>query len=396
MGGFGGAAQAAAVYTALYSFTNITGAGPVAGLISDSAGNLYGTTEAGGTDNEGVVFELKPPAGGQTSWTETVLHSFKGIGGKYPFQGLIADGAGNLYGTTNDGGAGGYGVVFELSRPPAGKTFWTPKVLVSFKGANGKYPQRLIFDKKGNLYGSTAEGGPNGTSGLVFELSPPTQGATAWTETVLCAFPGEPVGPQVGLMDAAGNLYGTTGIGGRYDRGTLFELSPPTPGQTAWTETTLHSFGGPGRPGGDPNGVLIADAAGNFYGTTMFGGANLYGAVFELSPPAEGQTGWTETTLFSFDRTNGSKPDAGLLADYAGNLYGTTTRGGAHNEGVLFELSPPVTGQSVWTETLLYSFGYANGSSPQGALIVDEVGNLYGTACCGGAHQAGVVFKLTP
>ena len=276
---------AAAEEKVLHSFSGgADGTYPYGGLIFDAAGNLYGTTTSGGTSNTGTVFELTPAAGG--TWTEKVLHSFSGgTDGIHPYAGLIFDAAGNLYGTTDLGGAYGYGTVFELT-PAAGGT-WTEKVLHNFNngGTDGTRPYaRLTFD-------------------------------------------------------AAGNLYGTTYGGGAYNSyGTVFELTPAAGG--TWTEKVLHSFGS-GTDGLIPYGGLIFDAAGNLYGTTAYGGTNDLGTVFELTPKAGG--GWTEKVLYSFgDGTDGVSPLAGLIFDAAGNLYGTTQHGGTYNYGTVFEIAPSV------------------------------------------------------
>jgi uncharacterized repeat protein (TIGR03803 family) len=394
--GYGGTAQAAPQLKVLLSFTNLKGAYPQAGLIADGAGNLYGTTTQGGANSDGVVFELSPPVAGKTAWTETVLRSFDETNGYGPYAGLLADGAGNLYGTTTQGGANNDGAVFELSPPAAGKKAWTETVLQSFDETNGQYPASgLLADVAGNLYGTTDVGGAN-NFGEVFELSPPAAGKKAWTETVLQSFNGtNGQFPQAGLLaDGAGNLYGTTQQGGANSDGVVFELSPPAAGKRAWTETLLQSFDE--TNGQYPASGLLADGAGNLYGTTVVGGANNDGVVFELSPPAAGKKAWTETLLQSFDGTNGQFPQAGLLADVAGNLYGTTQQGGSHSVGVVFELSPPAAGKRAWTETLLQSFDGTNGQFPQARLIADVAGNLYGTTQQGGSHSVGVVFKLTP
>ena len=343
--GYGGTVQAAAALKVLFSFVNPRGETPVAGLLGDSAGNLYGTAESGGAYGDGVVFELSPPAAGKTAWTEKVLHSFNGTNGDSPDAGLIADSAGNLYGTTQLGGSStncgsGCGVVFELSPPAAGKTAWTEKVLHSFNGTSGKYSYAgLIADGAGNLYGNTAQGGA-GDVGVVFELSPPAAGKTAWSYKVIQTFNRtNGASPDTALLaDGAGNLYGTTGPDAVNSNGVVYELSPPAPGHTTWTETLLHSFGG--TDGAYPASALIADGAGNLYGTTEEGGANDDGEVFELSPPAPGQSTWAETVLFSFNGTNGLDSRAGLIADGAGNLCGTTAGGGAHSVGEAFRLIP--------------------------------------------------------
>ncbi len=397
----------------LHSFGNGTdGALTSAGLIFDGAGNLYGATHGGGIHpcegfGCGTVFELSPTQDGV--WAETVLHSFgNGTDGAYPYAALIFDAAGNLYGTTLEGGIHGDGTVFELS--PREDGGWTETVLHSFDGGNhGRYPNgSLIFDVAGNLYGATSEGGTQ-DGGTVFELSPRQDGG--WTETVLRNFGhgGDGADPNGGLIfDAAGNLYGTTSQGGVHDCleggcGTVFELTPN--GSGGWTETVLHSFGN-GTDGNYPDGGLIFDAAGNLYGTTSEGGIHLScnegcGTVFELSPRESG--GYTETVLHNFGSgADGQQPYASLIFDADGNLYGTTSEGGIHvYGGTVFELSPRDNGG--WTERVLHSFGSGtDGQQPFAGLIFDSAGNLYGTTNFGGIHSScdfsgcGIVFELTP
>jgi uncharacterized repeat protein (TIGR03803 family) len=383
----------------LHSFgSGADGIDPTSGLIIDAAGNLYGTTAQGGTRNCGTVFELSPAQGG--GWIETVLHSFNnnGTDGWYPSRdGLVGDAAGNLYGTTIYGP--GDGIVFEVSPSEGGG--WSEKVIYAFGSqGDGRNPNgSLVFDAAGNLYGTTSNGGiycvDNQGCGTVFELSP-TQGG-GWTEKVLHSFNDDGidgVGPAAGLiLDGAGNLYGTTGEGGTPGgEGTVFELSPT---QDSWTEKVLHTFG-PLPDGEDPWAGLVFDAAGNLYGTTIEGGAYNYGTVFELSPTQSG--GWTETVLHSFNNngTDGFEPVNGsLILDAAGNLYGTTQSGGNTGEGTVFEISP--NGNGGWTERVLHSFDNpADGNWPLAGLTFDAAGNLYGTAELSGAYGAGTVFELTP
>jgi len=326
-------------------------------MILDAAGNLYGTSIYGGTDDAGTVFELSPTVGG--GWTEKVLYSFTSIvydDGAFPHGSLIFDAAGNLYGTTDNGGPycflhQGCGTVFELSPGQGGS--WSETVLYSFSGGDGTGDGAnplggLIFDAFGNVYGTTFGGGLHG-QGTVFELTPTAGGS--WTESVLYSFGPLPDGqePWAGLiLDTAGNLYGTTSIGGAYTYyGTVFRLTPD--GNGSWTETLLHSFGDD-KDAADPAYVsLISDAAGNLYGTTSGGGVYNGGTVFEFSP--DGSGGWTETLLHSFpnNRIDGYSPYAGLTFDSAGNLYGTTNYGGTYREGTAFELSlvPPCTSCSL-------------------------------------------------
>ena len=365
-------ALAAPVETVLYRFTSADdGANALAVLISYHQGALYDTTEIGGTGSVGTVLKLTPPAKGQTAWTESVLYSFKGgSDGATPIAGLIADNSGALYGTTAGGGSGNNGTVFKLTPPAKGQTAWTETVLHSFKGGSGGATPiaGLIADNSGALYGTTAGGG-SGNNGTVFKLTPPTKGQTAWTETVLYSFKGGSGGatPIAGLIaDNSGALYGTTAGGGSGNNGTVFKLTPPTKGQTAWTETVLYSFKG-GSGGATPIAGLIADNSGALYGTTAGGGSGNNGTVFKLTPPTEGQTAWSETVLYSFKGgSGGATPIAGLIADNSGALYGTTAGGGSGNNGTVFKLTPPAEGQTAWTETVLYSFkGGSGGASPR-------------------------------
>lgn len=245
--------------------------------------------------------------------------------------------------------------------------------------ADGVSPtSSLTADGKGNYYGTTNSGGAS-EAGTVFELSP--NGNGGWNETVLYSFTGKKDGvyPFAGLVqDASGNFYGTTVSGGAKNKGTLFKVTP------AGTETVVHSFGeGDGK---QPYAGLIMDAQGNLYGTTDLGGAFGYGTVFKVTPAG------TETLLYTFTGgTDGGSPFAGLLLDARGNLYGTTYRGGLYNEGTVFEVS------ASGTEGVLYSFtGGADGASPQAGLVMDAQGNLYGTASAGGSSGAGAVFEVTP
>jgi uncharacterized repeat protein (TIGR03803 family) len=395
---------------------------PTAGLISDGAGNFYGTTFGGGSGRSGcqtyfhdgscgTVFELTPGARG--SWHEKVLHSFHNDGkdGYNPAAALIFDTAGNLYGTTTDGGMFtgcpppfGCGTVFELTPGAHGK--WTEKVLHSFRcgrtHTGGCNPAAgLILDTAGNLYGTTAGGGTaSACCGTVFELTPAANGK--WTEKVLHGFDcnTEGCGPVAGLIfDTAGNLYGTTFYNGAHFAGTVFELTPGSNGQ--WTEKVLSNFD---QAGDQPAAGLIFDKAGNLYGTTSGGGAHFAGTVFELAPGSNGQ--WTEKVLYNFGNSSGdgASPYAGLIFDATGNLYGTTEGGGIGSGcppfglcGTIFELTPGTNGQ--WTEQVLHTFDSSgkDGWSPQASLIFDKAGNLYGTTRQGGVTvKAGTVFRLTP
>jgi uncharacterized repeat protein (TIGR03803 family) len=366
-------------------------------LVFDSAGNIYGTTNAGGAHDYGTVFELTPKVGG--GWIEKVLYSFNldGADAVYPDGGLILDSAGNLYGTAS-GGAYGDGTVFELVHESSGG--WTESVLHSFNAnaGDGQSPRAsLILDAAGNLYGTTQSGGAGAT---VFELTPTGQG---WTETILHHFGTGADGdsPYSSLVfDSGGNLYGTTWKGGYGSSGTVFELTPDRSG--GWTEKILRNFGD-GVDGAFPYSGLILDAAGNLYGTTYYGGTYDGGVAFELTPTAHGS--WTEKILHHFNTngTDGHQPYAGLILDGKGNLYGATLYGGsgACNDGFLgtgcgtvFELIPQAGGH--WTETILHNFNYngTDGIFPYSGLTQDSMGNLFGTTNLGGSYNDGTVYEI--
>ena len=391
----------------LYSFCSVNlcadGEGPDAGLIFDTNGNLYGTAYAGGTYDDGIVFELVP---NKDQWSEEVLHVFgtNNNDGAWPTAGLILDKDGNLYGTTWDGGAyGNAGLVFELV-PNHGK--WTEKLLHSFNqnGKDGFYPYAgLIPDTARNLYGTTYFGGAYScgtySCGTVFELIP---NHGKWTEKLLHSFNGnDGANPEAALMmDPAGNLYGTTQQGGTYGKGTVFELIP---NHGKWTEKVLHSFNG--KDGAGPAASLIRDAAGNLYGTTWEGGAPGsacfgYGCGTVVELLLNGGE-WTEKVLHSFkqDGSGYSLADS-LTLDTDGNLYGTTYYGGADETGcaaygcgTVFEL---IRNNGKWTEKVLHSFNETDGGRPWAGVIFDSAGNLYGTTVAGGAMDAGTVFEITP
>ena len=354
--------------TTLATFDGTTGADPQAGVFVDAAGNLYGTTSAGGTDGYGTAFELS----GTGQRTLTTLVSFGYTNGANPAAGFTADAAGNLFGTTSAGGSGSRGTAFELSGPD----HQTLTTLASFAGPNGSTPQAgLTADAAGNLYGTTQAGGTNG-QGTAFELS----GSTHQTVTTLAnlAYATGDL-PYGGLTaDAAGNLYGTTYSGGATGGGTAFELS----GADHQTFTTLVSFASPS--GSAPLAGFTADPQGNLYGTTSDGGVGGAGTIFELS----GVGHQTLTTLLAFDGADGANPYAGLTIDAVGNLYGTTEDGGADGDGTVFELS----GADHQTLTTLANFDDTTGTDPYGGLVADAAGNLYGTTTRGGG---GTVYELT-
>jgi len=377
-----GIAAAALNEKVLHSFPGGSdGSYPVAGLIADSAGNLYGTTRYGGANSSGTVFKLTPSGG---SWSETVIYSFAGGNdGSSPAASLVMDKAGNLYGTTRFGGPASAGTVFELS--PSGSS-WTETVLYSFTGgADGGSPQAALTWRNGSLYGTTPQGGVS-SNGVVFHL---TQVNGKWNERVLYGFAGGSsdgaysYGPVI--FDKAGNIYGTTESGGPNQAGAVFEMQRS--GRT-WTEKVLYFFTG-NLDGGTLDGGVIFDSAGNLYGTTASGGKNSVGTVFEL---VASNGGWTEQVLYNFTGgLDGGFPSAGLIIDKNGNLFSTTYIGGTNSSGTVFQLTPSAGG---WTETVLYSFtGGSDGGFPLASLLLRN-GHLFGTTVEGGTTQSGVAFEV--
>jgi uncharacterized repeat protein (TIGR03803 family) len=367
-------------YKVLYTFTGETdGGGPEAGLIRDTDGNLYGTTVNGGDYTYcscGVVFRVSKTG------VETVLFTFTGDqdtggpDGAWPAGTLARDAAGNLYGTTSGGGLYLYwlGVAFKLD--PTGKE----TVLHRYKGPDGAAPLGLMRDAAGNLYGVTpfSSGNCGGYGcGVVYRLN------RTGGETVLHRFSGGtdgafPFGDL--LRDAKGNLYGTASIGGDYDQGVAFKLDQ------AGRETVIHSFKGGVKDGAAPYAGLLSDRSGNLYGTTRDGGRFNNGTVFKIDKAGR------EAALYSFTGAlDGGKPYGGLVSDPDGNLYGTTSIGGSSGYGVLFRLN------TQGTEVVLHNFNPTDGATPGfERLVRDDEGNLYGTTSGGGAFGWGVVFELTP
>jgi hypothetical protein len=365
--------------------------GPAYELVADSSGTLYGLDDGGG--GYGSFYSLTPPAKGQTAWTETVLYTFLGgTDGAYPLATLTPDGQGGYFGSTTEGGTGtcplfygqpGCGTVFQLTPPGQGQTAWTKTILYSFQGgADGNQPvaQLLLDPATGVLYGVTFIGGADG-AGTVFALAPPAEGQTNWTESVLHTFTGGSDGgyPFAALIeDVNGVLYGTATSGGYLGYGAAFTVTPPAQGQTVWTENVIHSFGGWGfYDAGSPDAAFVADSLGNLYSTAADGGTELRnnGAVYELSPPSGGGTDWTETILYSFTGgKDGAIPANDILIDSKGAIYSTTDAGGKGN-GTVFRLDPPATGETAWTLKVLYTFaGALDSDEPDGGLTAGKVG----------------------
>ena len=371
--------------------------GLFSGLTLDSKGNLYGATGAGGDNNHGTIFELKPGAHG---WTLITLHKFNGSDGGTPNGGLIFDAAGNLYGTTASGGANNYGTVFKMTLGSGG---WSFDDLYDFcrqfhcpDGAGSE--AGLLLDKADTLIGTTTAGGVYG-HGTVFDL---TLNSGTWEETLLYNFCGKaychdgwaPYSTPV--LDGAGDLYGTTFAGGTYGGGSVFTLKRASRG--VWNERVLYSFCSAGPPsckdGVAPYAGVVIDGSGNLYGTTTQGGGNTCGettcgTVYKLAPTRSGS--WKHTVLYDFPSpANGNFPTGGVVIDKVGNLYGATVAGGigcSSGCGVAYKLAPGAGGK--WKYTVLHKFDGADGAQPLGGLILDKKGNLYGTAYS-------VVFEITP
>jgi uncharacterized repeat protein (TIGR03803 family) len=393
----------------LNDFIGSNGSQVIAGLISDSSGNLYGTTATGGRGS-GTVYELSPVSGG--GWTETVLYEFgsQSGDGATPYARLVFDTLGNLYGTTTGGGSHKGGTVFELSPGLGG--VWTETILHDFgTGTDGHTPiAGLTIDAAGNLYGTTYYGGNVTTCpasgktfscGTAYELSP---SAGSWTYSVIHNFSNVSDGYFLvaGLtLDSSGNLFGQTVLGGTYGGGLLFEL---VPSNGTWTEVAIHPWGrvNQGRPDGSQcYGTLVFDAQGNLWGTSVLGGTHgALGTVFKFT---QNSHGWAETSVHGFGTANdGAYPYSGFVIDTAGHLFGTTYKGGTSGDGIVYEIIPLQTG---FQYKLLYSFtGKTDGGLVASPLVLDSSGNLYGTTMWGGdpTHCSksplagcGVVFEIS-
>ena len=388
----------AQTYAVIHDFTGGSdGATPIAGVTIDAAGSLCGTASSGGRRGFGNVYRLAQVPSG---WRFDLLYTFRGDregDGSTPVARVVIGPDRALYGTTFSGGNGngcpqryGCGTAFRIApKARASLDPWDETVLYRFGYHDGSDPGYgdLLFDGQGNLYGTTRNGGAS-LQGTVYRLSPSGE---LWREAVLYSFAGSPDGsaPLGGvLMDAAGNLFGTTFAGGPGNSGTIYELQPSGSG---WTESVLYAFQDPSG-GIDPGSNLALLPSGALVGVTQAGGAQNGGALFQLAPSLGGS--WNFSALFDF---NGPALDGTyrtLIPDGAGNFYGTTSDDGPDQQGSVFELS---SSNGVWSYTTLHNFtGGTDGGMPFGTLALDAHGNVYGTASTGGAYGNGVVFKIAP
>ncbi len=414
----------AQTFTVLHTFTDgADGGTPESMLTMDAAGNLYGTTLVGGTGNNGygfgTVFEMVKQNGG---WDFVTLYDFQGDPGNNDGagpNGRVVFGSNRyLYGTTVAGGGGesngcadfgyyGCGTVFSLSPPIGGggagaanvgdtasgvdplirkcivNCPWIERVLAHLvNGPAGVYPfGGVAFDASGNIYGTTQL---DDGLGSVYELAHADSG---WTELALQSFTGSNGGEPYDtlVVDSSGNLYGTAAGGGANGYGLVFELSNT---ESGWVETILHSF--TNTDGNHPYGGLIFDSAGNLYGATSSGGSGSGGTVYELSPSGGG---WQFNVLYNLTGSYEWGPQDSLTMDSAGNLYGTTYKGGTNTAGSVFKLTHS-NGQWVYSE--LYDFGNnSGGCDPNGGVVLDSENNIYGTTTACGADEAGTVWELT-
>lgn len=384
----------AQTYNVIHVFAGPDGAGPLAGVVADAAGNLYGTTEGGGTGDCngfgcGTVFKLTNTNSG---WAEQVVHSFQGNDGWASYAPVTLDASGNIFATTGQCISSCNGTAVELT--PQQNGTWSETILHSFGGSpdgSGAFSGLLLDAVTGTLYGATEQGGLN-SYGTVYMFSGP--GYSDYSS--LYSFSGQSLTSdgypafETLARDAAGNLYGT---GGDFlSKGTIFKLSPNRQG--GWTETILHRFANL-EDGADPIGGVILDASGNLYGVTYDGGPynGNYGVVYKLASNPDGS--WTYSVLYAFQGGNdGSFGSAAPAFDASGNLYGTTAYGGTGYDGTVFKLTR--TGQGQWTKTTLHNFRRLDGALPYASqLWITSQGTIYGTTQAGGLFGDGVVFQIT-
>ena len=382
----------AQTFSVIHNFTGNDGGHPYGNIAIDRGGSLYGSTYYYGPGNGGTVFKLMRH---NSSWLLNTLHNFNGgLDGANNVGGITIGPNGSLYGTTESGGTNGLGIVFNLKPPlrSSGTVLapWTEKVLYNFAGPDGADPYSTVtFDQGGSMYGVTHHGGLYDL-GVIFQLSP---NGSSWTEQVIHYFAAGiegtyPAGPPA--VDGAGNLYFTTGFGGENGGGGVAQMTHS--GQD-WAYNVLYSFSG--SSGFSPRTGVIVDNSGRVIGATFAGGSGGGGTVFSLTP---GSGSWDFNLLYSLSGPGEGGPYAPLTIDSAGNLYGTTSADGSHQQGSVFKLN---WSNDHWTYADLYDFtGGADGGSPSSNVVLDANGNLYGTAVVGGSNSCsfgcGVVWQITP
>ena len=406
-------AAATPMETILYRFKGGTdGELAMGSLLMGGGGALYGTTFDGGTPGGyyhmglGTIFRMAPPVGGG-AWTHRVIAPFGGEGGTNPTVGVVMDQHGNLYGTTMRGGFYKVGAVFQATPPKAGQSAWSNTTLTSFLASSDSvFPDApLAIDENNVVYGTTT-GSTSSDEGIVFSVT------AGGGQTIIHRFnyesstTDEGANPHGGvIIGADGALYGTTYRGGvpvnNQLLGTVYKLTPPASGSGEWPEQILYNFTG-GADGSNPSGELVADKTGALYGTTVHGGVGSYGIVYKLVPPTTSGGAWTEKVLYRFKGgADGAYPETALLRTASGVLYGTTSAGGTAKLGTVFMLTQPKAG-TAWTHTVLHSFtGSGDGALPEGGLIMDASGALYGSTSAGGditncSRGCGTVYKIVP
>ncbi len=361
-------------------------------MLINASGALYGATTSGGTSKTnatGTIFKLTPPGQDQSTWSETILHDFHGPDGESPTGGLVMDRNGVLYGTTFSGGRFGGGTVFKLTPPAQGESNWTLQTLLQLGAPKAKLG--------GNPFGGLtidADGALYGTdlSGDVFKLSPPLSGSGAWTETKLANIcPGGSEGTLT--LGPGGVIYGTVfqdAPGCHPGPGWVFELLPPSLPSNKWHLKTLSAL----PQGENPFGGLLLDASGSLFGTTLGGNKSQCGLVYKLTPPVSGER-WPETVLYSFSGPDGCQPTGNLVEDSSGALYGTTQLGGNAGYGTVFRLKQQ---NGAWTETVIANLDAATGGNPTAGITFDGVGNIYGITTTlgpnGNGNGGGTVFAI--
>jgi len=393
------ASASASTFATLFKFSSGTAENPHGTVFRDKDGALYGTAYFFGPGGRGVVFKLSPPPEGKTKWSYDILYSFMdGLGGAGPIGALVKDSSGALIGTALQGGTENYGVIFKLTPPGEGQTQWVESVIHNFSASEGNPSGDLLQDQNGNLYGTCDYSSSAQTYGQVFRLTPP-QGQGDWTEDVLYVFQDRNDGylPSPGLAGDGTALFGTTRYGGPADLGTVYQLSPPESGNGPWTKTVLHTFAG--ADGASPFAGVV-EKNGKLFGTTSHGGDLDYGVVFQLAPPKPGHTDWKETVIHSFTGgSDGRAPYEELTIGKRGTLYGGTVGGGGfskYGHGTIFSLTPPAVGQSQWTEQILHGFNDRDDGNSPARVWFDKSGTIYGVTQYGMSHNTGSVFQLTP